>query len=127
MPTYTALAAGSVGLLIALLGSCISLLRLSKRAKGRRFDDLQRAHGNACEHVPILLILLYLAETLHAPHIALVVGAWGIIVARVLHAAGMLLRPGPLARPFQFGGAGLTYLLEAGLGWVVLVHACPAS
>ena len=122
MSSYTALAAGSVALLIAFLGITISLLRRSGRASGPGFQRLQRAHGNAIEHVPLLLILLYLAETLHAPRDVLLIGAWGIIAARVLHAAGLLLvRSG--AHPLQFAGATLTYLLELGLGVTVLLHA----
>jgi uncharacterized membrane protein YecN with MAPEG domain len=122
MPTYTALAAGPVTLLIALLGITISLTRRGGRASGPGFERLHRAHGNACEHVPLLLIVLYLAETMHAPREVLVLGAWGIIAARVLHAAGLLLvRKGP--HPLQFAGATLTYLLELGLGITVLVRA----
>jgi len=122
MPSYTALAAGPVALLIAFLGIAISLVRLGGRASAPWFQRLQRAHGNAIEHVPLLLILLYLAETMHAPNIVLLLGACGIIAARFLHAAGLLLvhrRPHPL----QFAGAGLTYFLELGLGVSVLVRA----
>jgi uncharacterized membrane protein YecN with MAPEG domain len=79
--SYTALAAGPVALLIAVLGIAISLSRLARRASGPGFHGLQRAHGNACEHTPLLLILLFLAETLHSPHWVLVLGAWGITAA----------------------------------------------
>jgi uncharacterized protein len=122
MASYTALAAGPVALLIAFLGISISLLRRAKRASGPGFERLQRAHGNAIEHVPLLLILLYLAETLHAPHEVLLLGAWGIIVARFIHAAGLLLRRGG-PHALQFAGATLTYLLELGLGVAVLILA----
>jgi uncharacterized membrane protein YecN with MAPEG domain len=119
--SYTALAAGPVALLIAVLGIAISLNRLARRATGPGFHGLQRAHGNACEHTPLLLILLFLAETLHSPHWVLVLAAWGIIAARLLHAVGLILARGG-TNPLQFVGAGLTYTLEVGLGVSVLLH-----
>jgi hypothetical protein len=123
MHSYTALAAGPVALLIAVLGSTVSLLRLAKRATGPGFERLQRAHGNAAEHAPLMLFLLFLAEALGTSHTVLLVAAIGIIVARFVHAAGMLLRRGR-PHPLQFSGAALTYTAEAGLGLLVLVRAC---
>jgi uncharacterized protein len=122
MSSYTALAAGPVAVLIALLGSTISLIRLAKRASGPRFERLQRAHGNAIEHVPLMLLLLFIAEALHAPRVLLLVAAVSIIVGRFAHAAGMLLRQAR-PHPLQFFGAGVTYLVESGLGVLVLALA----
>jgi uncharacterized membrane protein YecN with MAPEG domain len=122
MHSYTALAAGPVALLIAGLGGTISLIRLARKASGPGFERLHRAHGNAVEHAPLLLILLFIAEALGARPITLLAAAVGIVLARFLHAAGMLLRRGG-PQPLQRVGAGLTYLLEAGLGVIVLVRA----
>jgi uncharacterized membrane protein YecN with MAPEG domain len=118
MHSTTALAAGTVGLLIALLGTAVSLTRIAKRASGPGFERLQRAHGNAVEHVPLMLVLLFLAEELAAPRALLLAAATTLIVARFAHAAGMLIRR---RHPLQFFGATLTYIVEAGLAVLVMV------
>jgi hypothetical protein len=67
----------------------------------------------------LLLVLLFLAETVGAPRPVLLGAALTMIASRLLHVAGYTQRPG---HPLQFTGAALTYLLEAGLGALVLVY-----
>ena len=80
--------------------------------------DLQaaiRAHGNNVEHVPLVLLLLLIAELCGGHSMALhVLGGW-LLLARVLHAYGLLK-----ASPVQIAGALSTYAIEAGLAGYVL-------
>lgn len=118
MTSYTAIAVGPLGLLFAVLGLLVSRARIGRQASGDRFDRLRRAHGNAAEHIPILVILLFIAELLGAPRPLLLGAAIAMIGARVIHPVGYVIRQG---HPLQFTGATITYILEAGLAILVIV------
>jgi uncharacterized membrane protein YecN with MAPEG domain len=125
MISITAVTAGSLALIYSGIGSTISLLRLSGRGRATdkpydTFQRLVRSHGNFAEHVPLLLILLFFAEMLGAPRALLAGAAVAIVVARLFHAGGFILR---LRHPLQAVGAGMTYTLEAGLGVLLLAYA----
>jgi len=84
----TGLYAGLMGLWLLFLG--FQVMRVRRRHDVSTGDggvrDLElaiRAHGNACEYVPIALILMALAESLGAP-------------ARILHILGLMLLAGRL-------------------------------
>src|SRR5689334_16915492 len=114
MPLVTALAAAPLFLLIAGLGVAISGRRRRQgigpgMAGDVAFIRLQRAHGNAVEHSPMLLLGLLFLELLGARHPVLVTYAVAIVVARIAHAAGIVQRP---RHPLHFLGAALTYFLE---------------
>jgi len=72
-----------------------------------------RAHGNFIEHVPIALILLGGIEVSGASRLTCEVFAGVLILARLMHAAGMY-RPAP--NVLRAGGAMLTWAVLLGLG-----------
>jgi uncharacterized protein len=123
MPVHTALVAAPLLLLVAGLGMAISQRR---RREGigpgmtgdPAFTRLQRAHGNAVEHVPLLLVALLLLELLGTG--SGVIWAFGaaILLARLAHAAGIVLR---MRHPLHFVGSALTYTLEVAMA-VALVR-----
>ncbi|TMA22501.1 MAG: hypothetical protein E6J85_04500 [Deltaproteobacteria bacterium] len=117
MPLKTALVAAPLLLLIAGLGMAISLRRRREgigpgMAGDATFIRLQRAHGNAVEHSPILLLALLLLELLGARPSALIAFGVAIIVARAAHAVGIVQRP---RHPLHALGAALTYGLEVAM------------
>lgn len=75
------------------------------------FVRLQRAHGNALEHVPLVLIGLLLLE-LRGERGA--VEALGVlfVLSRLSHAGGFLIRP---RHPLHPLGAVLTYAVEVAI------------
>lgn len=80
--------------------------------------DLQaaiRAHGNNVEHVPLALILLLLAELCGGSSMALHVFGGTLLVARLLHAFGILKKS-----ILQAVGALLTLVVHVGLAAYVL-------
>jgi uncharacterized protein len=113
-------------LLVTLLGVNISLRRMSKKVYAgdggdKILNKAIRAHGNAVEHVPFLLIPLLLLGMLDAGATpVLVLGALSLL-ARCMHAAG---RIGGNLIVLTMPAATLTYLLEGGMAawvlWLVL-------
>ncbi len=86
----TALFAGLMALWVLFLGFAVVRLRrrydLSTGDGGR--GDLEcaiRAHGNACEYLPIALILMGLAEGLGMPVWLLVVFGLALVAGRLMH------------------------------------------
>jgi uncharacterized membrane protein YecN with MAPEG domain len=125
MPIKTALVAAPLLLLIAGLGMAISMRRRRERigpgmAGDAAFLRLQRAHGNAVEHAPILLLGLLLLELLGTGSSRLVVLGVTILVARGAHAAGIVLRP---RHPLHFLGAALSYALEVAMAFFLVFAA----
>ena len=124
-PTHTALVAGPLLLFVAVLGIVISSRRRRERigpgmAGDASFVRLQRAHGNAVEHVPLLLVGMLLLEVLGAGAAMLTAVGAAILLARAAHAAGLLLRT---RHPLHFFGGALTYTLEILLGCLLLSAA----
>lgn len=88
----TAIFAGLLAFWLTYLQFKVVKFRRAKHVSLGHADDemgerLIRAHGNACETVPIFLILLGLAEGLESPQ--WVVGALGVmfLAGRMMHGA----------------------------------------
>jgi uncharacterized protein len=129
MPVKTALVAAPLLLLVAGLGMAISYRRRRERiGPGMQgdaaFARLQRAHGNAVEHVPLLLVALLLLELMGGGGALVTAIGAAILVARAAHAAGLVMRP---RHPLHVLGAALTYALEVLLGWLLLYAAAARS
>jgi len=129
MPLKTALVAAPLLLLIAGLGMAISLRRRREgigpgMAGDAAFIRLQRAHGNAVEHSPILLLALLLLELLGARSSALIAFGVAIVVARAAHAVGILQRP---RHPLHALGGALTYGLEVAMAVSLVLTAMKRS
>jgi uncharacterized membrane protein YecN with MAPEG domain len=125
MPLKTALVAAPLLLLIAGLGMAISMRRRREHigpgmAGDATFTRLQRAHGNAVEHAPILLLALLLLELLGAGSSELIAFGVAIVVSRAAHAAGIVQRP---RHPLHIVGAALTYTLEVTMAFVLVFTA----
>src|SRR5215470_652457 len=123
MPAHTAVVAALLLLLVAGLGMAISIRRRRERigpgmTGDASFTRLQRAHGNAVEHVPLLIVALLLLELLKANSAFLVGFSAAIVIARAAHAAGIVLRP---RHPLHTLGSALTYALEIALACTLLV------
>ena len=106
-------------LLLGLLGVNVSRMRVAKRAYVGAAPDPElqraiRAHGNAAEWVPMLILLLF--ELIGASGMVLHVLGGTILASRLGHAIGLLakLRIGALA-------ATVTFLLAVGMPIYVLV------
>ena len=125
MPVHTALVAVPLLLLVAGLGMAISLRRRRERigpgmSGDAAFTRMQRAHGNAVEHIPLLLLALLLLELLGAsPELLWGLGA-AIVAARLAHASGIMLRP---RHPLHFLGGALTYFLEVSMAIALVRRA----
>lgn len=111
-------------ILTILLAANVSRLRMKHKAawgdKGKH--DLLgaiRAHGNAAEFVPVFMILFLLWELQGASDNALAVMGGVFLVARLVHAYGMIAVHG-LARQI---GAAVSYLLPVVLAVSVLASA----
>ena len=122
MPLKTALVAAPLLLLIAGLGMTISIRRRRERigpgmTGDAAFMRLQRAHGNAVEHIPLLLLGLLLLELLGTASWQVVALGIAVLVARAAHAAGILQRP---RHPLHALGAALTYTLEVVIACVLV-------
>lgn len=111
----TALYGGLCGLLVLLLALRIPVLRAKYRVDygdGGQPTLLHaiRAHGNAVEYVPLVLILMAAAESLGSSAIWLHLVGIGLLAGRVLHAGGLmsglrLLRGGGILLTFAALGA----------------------
>ncbi len=100
-------------LLVTLLAMNVSRLRITLRIANGDGDNRQmraaiRAHGNAVEHVLIFALPVLALALQPASAVLLATLVLGFALARVLHAAGMLV---PVFN-FRRIGALLTYLLE---------------
>jgi uncharacterized membrane protein YecN with MAPEG domain len=121
---YTAWIAAPLMLIVAVLGLRISGLRLGGVARSKEKPDLdrfarwQRAHGNAVEHVPLVLLLMLMLELASSGGRSIVL--WlGVpfVLSRLMHAYGTIL---PSKWP-KFIGASLTYAVELAVGALLLV------
>jgi uncharacterized membrane protein YecN with MAPEG domain len=97
-------------LLIAGLGLWVSRLRIGgvARADEKRFVRWQRAHGNAVEHVPFAVLVLFLFELAGGPRAVVLAIGVTLLVARLLHAWGT----GAPHKQAKLAGATLTYIVE---------------
>lgn len=124
--TVTAFYAGLMALWLMALGFEVSRRRrrhdVSYGTGGvAELEQAVRAHANACEYVPIALIVMGLAEGLGAP--APLLHAAGVMLAagRVMHGAYFLAG----ARRFRlrFVGMMLTVVMIGGLALALVVQA----
>lgn len=125
MPVKTALVAGPLLLLVAGLGLVISSRRRRERIGpgmpgDASFVRLQRAHGNAVEHVPLLIVAMLLLELMGGRGALVTAVGVAILVARAAHPAGLVVRT---RHPLHVLGAALTYTLEILLGCILLYAA----
>ena|SRR5258706_10437841 len=118
----TAWIAAPLMILIALLGVRISLMRLGGKARSTDKDTLdgfsrwQRAHGNAVEHVPLVLLGLFLLELAHGRRGTVMVLGVTFVASRLLHAYGAIVPVSWAKRT----GAALTYAVELAVGALLL-------
>jgi uncharacterized membrane protein YecN with MAPEG domain len=123
-PTVTLLYGSISAILVGVLGANLSLVRLKKGLYiGKEVDKhvhrMVRAHGNAAEWVPLLIVLLLLLELsgLKSPVLHALGGA--IVAARLVHAAGVYAKVPRLSML----GATLTYCLVIGMSaQALLMH-----
>ena len=118
----TAWIAAPLMILIALLGVRISLMRIGGKARSEdkatvdAFNRWQRAHGNAVEHVPLVLLLLFLVELAHGSRGAVTVIGVTFVASRLLHGFGTIVPVWWAKRT----GATLTYAVELAVGGLLL-------
>ena len=110
--------------MLFLLGFNVSRVRgVTAKAGGSQFPSdpasrlliAIRAHGNAAEYIPVLIVLFLLvgARSPASVAIPLIVGA---TAARLAHAYGLLTAPSLAAQTkARLAGAGGTYVLGVGL------------
>jgi hypothetical protein len=110
--------------MLLLLGFNVSRMRgVTAKAGGSQFPSdpasrlliAIRAHGNAAEYIPVLIVLFLLvgARSPAAVAIPLIIGA---TAARVAHAYGMLTAPSlAVQTKARVAGAAGTYFLGLGL------------
>lgn len=121
--TLTVICAAILAALVFILGANVTRLRAAGAKRGAPFapsdpaDPLYkaiRAHGNAIEYIPTLLVL-FLLDATRAPSWTLVFVV-GATLARLAHAVGMLSAP-TLATPtpLRVAGASGTYLFGVAL------------
>jgi uncharacterized membrane protein YecN with MAPEG domain len=115
---------GVLAALVFVLGFNVSRMRgVTAKAGGSQMptdpaDRLliaQRAHGNASEYVPTLIVLFLLVAAREGSWwaAALIVGA---TLSRLVHAGGMLTAPTlAMESPVRMGGALGTYVFGAAL------------
>lgn len=113
-------------LLLLLLALAINVVRWRRQAQVALGDgdhnELRRAiraHGNAVEHVPTVLIGLALLE-MSGAHVALL-HAYGAVffIARVLHPLGLMKKPSVNAS--RQSGVALTWLVMLAMAVHLLV------
>jgi len=108
----TAFYAAILAFLFILLSARVIAQRREARVEigvGESHELLRRSrvHANFAEYVPFALVLLALAESLHAPPIALHVLGLALVVGRFLHAYALSQNPHILS----LRAAGMTLTL----------------
>ena len=111
MPVFF-VCAGLLGLLGVVLTLQVGRLRGQKRINLGDGGDPEmiaaiRAHGNFVEFTPLLLLLIYMASDFHGFRTTAILSVV-LLVARVLHAGGML---GLIPKGRLLGAVGTTLLL----------------
>ena len=96
-PIYAALAAF---LLVALSARVIRLRRSARVALGagenRSLERAIRSHGNFCEYVPLILLLMAIAELQGGPDWRLHLVGLLLLTGRIIHAVGVAQEPEPI-------------------------------
>ena len=111
MPVFF-VCAGLLGLLGVILTLQVGRLRGQKRVSLGDGGDPEllaaiRAHANFMEFTPILMLMIYMASDFHGFRLTAILSVI-LLVARVLHAGGML---GIIPKGRLLGAVGTTLLL----------------
>lgn len=128
MVEVTAIYASILGLAFMAMGLWVVKTRVRRKvAAGDKGDpemaNAMRAHANFAEHVPILVILMGLAEVNGLAPLWLHAAGLALLIARGMHFAGM--RRLPHWSTGRGGGATLTFVLLLALSlvnlWLVIL------
>ena len=127
--TVAVISIALLGILLFLLGANVTRHRAIRGDTGNQMPTdpadrmfiAQRAHGNAAEYVPTLIVLILVCATLS--------GGWWVqalavaaVVARYLHAFGMLTSKTLASHgPVRDIGALATYVTGVALGITAIV------
>lgn len=119
--TVTMVAAGLLGLLMAVLGIRVIAMRFNRRislgtGKDSDLEKRIRVHGNAAEWVPIGLILLFLAEQAHGATPIVIGAAAALVIGRFAHPFGLRTLDPNIPRT-----AGMVLTIAAVLTFAALV------
>lgn len=122
----TALYAGLLGLLFAALAAMVGRVRTRTGISigdGGNTELLEaiRRHANLAEFLPLILVLMLLAEINGAPRWWLHLLGVALLIARVLHSFGIEARQ--MMLPARVAGAGATMLVLLALCVTVLWQA----
>jgi uncharacterized membrane protein YecN with MAPEG domain len=129
MTTIQIVCIALMGVLLFVLGANVTRHRVIRGATGNQMPSdpadrmfiAQRAHGNASEYIPTLAVLIVVCATL-TDSWWLDVLAIAALVARVLHAVGMLTsRTMASHGPVRDVGALGTYVTGVALGVTALL------
>jgi uncharacterized membrane protein YecN with MAPEG domain len=129
MTTIQIVCIALMGVLLFVLGANVTRHRVIRGATGNQMPSdpadrmfiAQRAHGNASEYIPTLAVLIVVCATL-SDSWWLDVLAIAALVARVLHAVGMLTsRTMASHGPVRDVGALGTYVTGVALGVTALL------
>lgn len=121
----TSIYAALCGLLLLWLSWRVVEVRRSERiglghADNRLLERRVRIHGNFVEHVPMVLLLMALAEGSGIAAWALHLAGATLVLARLLHAWGLSMSAG--LSTGRFWGVLLTWLTIFGLSLHLLLH-----
>jgi|APLak6261666879_1056058.scaffolds.fasta_scaffold00214_6 uncharacterized membrane protein YecN with MAPEG domain len=126
MPTVTLLYGSLLSLLVTALGMNVTRVRIKVKAPAdaphpKPLFFAVRAHGNATEWTPLLVVLLLVLELSGAPSLWLHVAGGTLLLGRVLHAVGFLTK-----LKTSVPGIVLTWAVALWLPvWALLRHFAP--
>jgi len=126
-PVVTTLAAGVLGLILAVLSGQVVAARTSGKVLIGSGEDTGsplfvaiRSQANFAEYVPLTLLLIGLIELRAGPTLLVKILAATLVVARLIHPVGMRIA-GP--NPFRAGGFILTLaVLAIASVWAILLN-----
>lgn len=126
--TITVVCIALLGILLFLLGANVTRNRALRGAGNQAPTDPSdrlliavRAHGNAAEYVPTMIVLLLVCSVLSDSRLIDVL-AIAAVVVRTAHAAGMLSSASLASHgPLRDVGAMGTYLVGVALGVTAIV------
>ena len=128
MSTITVVCIALLGILLFLLGANVTRNR-ALRAGGNQLPSdptdrlliAVRAHGNAAEYIPTMIVLLLVCSALSDSWLIDVLAVAAVVV-RFTHALGMLRSPSLATHgPLRDVGAMGTYLVGVALGVTAIV------
>ena len=120
----TLLYGGLCALLVTLLGARVSQQRIQRKISVKAEVPAEilrevRAHGNAAEWVPMMIVLLAILELSGVRSMALHLLGGSMFIGRLVHAYGMIAKN----RNASIPGAAITYLVSAVMSiWAIWLH-----